>query len=141
MAEAGSLSFQRKDWIYIMAIAASFGGGQLLDRGGTANIQVIIEKVATLERNVNELRDPGGPVLRETLSRVKSQDDALHDLQKTIRGGVSRETIDDVRARLAEARDNDKDFRQQIDGLRAAIESLRAEIAQAVGRRLVGPQR
>lgn len=111
-----SLTFGRKDMIYAAALLTTFGGGQLLTQAKTANVDVIAEKVTSLEHNVGEL-------------------------QLAVRIGVSRETVDDLKVRLTEGRDANKDLRLQIEGLRASIDNLRGDVAQAVGQRLAGPRR
>jgi len=138
----GSWNLQRKDGIYAVLMLATVGGAHVLDRSEPPKPDpVLTEKVASLERNVGELRDPGGPTLRENVSRVKNHEERIHELEQALRSGVSREAVDDLKQRLADAREADKDLRQQLDNLRNAIDSLRSEIARATTSRLVGPNR
>jgi len=141
MAEGngGGWSINRRDGIYAALLALSFGGERVLDRGSDAD--VLKEKVGSLEHNVGELRDPGGPVLRQAVQQMKNHEERIHDLEQALRSGVSREAVDDLKQRLADAREADKDLRQQLDNLRNAIDSLRSEIARATTSRLVGPNR
>ena len=152
--EGGSSSWglTRKDGVYALALLATFGGDKLIDRTQGANIPVIIERLTGVEKAVAELRDPGGPVLRETAARSKQHDQALDSAFKSIeelkiarftdlRTSVSREAIDDLKQRLQEARESDRDMRQQLEALRNAMDSLRNEITRVTSSRLIGPAR
>lgn len=131
----------RKEGVIVGLIVASFGGGQLLDKGHSGTLDVLTEKVASLERNVTDLRENGGPVMREATTRLRVHDDQLKDLTRDVRAGVSRDQIDNLTARIADSRDQDREIRQQLDAMRNTLDALRNEVAQAINRRLVGPAR
>lgn len=143
-AEHSSWSLGKKDAVYagvLSLMAALVGGNQLTSSKSQVNLDVLSERMAVMDKTLQELRDPGGPVLRQTAATVKIHEDKLRDLERDLRAGVSRESMDDLKARLAEGKDSDRDMRQQIEALRATIDALRYELSQALGKRLVGPAR
>ena len=119
--DAAGSGLQRRDMIYSVVLAAGLGGERLLDRGNASEVDVLKEKVGALERNINELRDPGGPVLRETVQKLKFIDDKLLELAE-----VRKEA--------------DQELRGKIEALRSSIDSLRIQIERALAAPLVGPR-
>lgn len=133
-----TFSLTSKDSIFALLIAASFGGGQLLDSHRSPDK----ETVERIDKGIRELQDPGGPVLRETVVRQKNDEEtlkqhflAIQELQRM----VSKETIDDINRRLAELIEKDKEQRQQIEALRNSFEALRLEVMKATSAKLRGP--
>ena len=153
MAEnGGSWNLQRKDGIYGVLMLATVGVAHVVDKPEPPKpdpaVPVLVEKVGALERNVGQLQDPGGPVLRQVVQQARNHEERIHDLENSIRAGVTREAIEDLKQRLVDAKADDKEMRAQLDALRtaldtqrAAMDALRAQIERAASARLVGPSR
>ena len=151
----GNWNIQRKDAVYAAVLALTVGGQQVIDHNRAASppdLTSINASIERLDKSLNELRDPGGPKLRETVLRVQNLEtqnttqqaaiDAINAARfNELKNGVSQETITDLRNRLNDDRETQKDLKAQVEALRTAIDSLRSEIIRATSMRLQGPAR
>jgi len=153
--DSGGWHLQKRDGVYALLLAASVGGGQALDarrHDVPSDLSGVNASIDRLEKSLNELRDPGGPKLRETVLRVTaleqhnaSQQSAIDAINSArfndLKNGVTQETVSDLRQRLADDREAQRDLKAQVEALRAAIDNLRSEIMRATTARLRGPER
>lgn len=139
--EVAPWGFGRKDGVYAMALLAVFGGERALDHNSSASIEVLTEKVSSLERNVGQLQSPGGPVLRETVVRISAAESKIRDLEHDVRGGVSRDAIDALKQQVADSKESDRQFLQQLSEIRNSVDAVRLELQRLATARLIGPNR